>query len=69
MGIKPSVEPVNLLKIILFCYSEGIMTSRKIEAFCKYDTRAFFTLEGSKVPDYTTINRFRKIWRSSRPIY
>lgn len=60
MGRKPAVDPVNLLKILLFCYSEGITTSRKIEEFCKYDTRAFFMLEGSKAPDHTTINRFRK---------
>jgi len=60
MGRKPAVDPANLLKILLFCYSEGITTSRKIEEFCKYDTRAFFMLEGSKAPDHTTINRFRK---------
>lgn len=60
IGRKPAVDPVNLLKILLFCYSEGITTSRKIEEFCKYDTRAFFMLEGSKAPYHTTINRFRK---------
>lgn len=59
-GRKPSVDPVNLLKIIIFCYSEGITSSRKIESFCKYDTRAFYILEGVKAPDHTTINRFRK---------
>lgn len=59
-GRKPSVDPANLLKIILFCYSEGITSSRKIEAFCKYDTRAFYILDGASAPDHTTINRFRK---------
>lgn len=59
-GKKPSVDPVNLLKAIIFCYSEGITSSRKIESFCKYDTRAFYILEGVKAPDHTTINRFRK---------
>lgn len=59
MGRKSVVDPVILLKVLMFCYSEGIYTSRKIEAFCKYDTRAFFLLEGAKAPDHTTINRFR----------
>ena len=59
MGRKPAVDPAILLKILIFCYSEGIYTSRKIEDFCKYDTRAFFLLEGIKAPDHTTINRFR----------
>lgn len=60
LGRKPAVDPVSLLKILLFCYSEGITTSRKIEEFCKFDTRAFVMLEGTKAPDHTTINRFRK---------
>ena len=60
-GRKPVVDPVTLLKILLFCYSEGIYSCRKIEAFCTFDTRAHFLLDGRKPPDHTTINRFRKI--------
>lgn len=60
-GRKPVVDPVTMLKILLFCYSEGIYSCRKIEDFCTYDTRAHFLLDGSKSPDHTTINRFRKI--------
>ena len=59
LGRKPAVDPIVLLKIILFCYSEGIYSCRKIEDFCTYDTRAHFLLQGSKAPDHTTINRFR----------
>jgi len=60
-GRKPVVDPVTMLKILLFCYSEGIYSCRKIEDFCTYDTRAHFLLNGCKAPDHTTINRYRKI--------
>lgn len=60
-GRKPVVDPVTMLKILLFCYSEGIYSCRKIEDFCTYDTRAHFLLDGSKSPDHSTINRFRKV--------
>lgn len=59
-GRKPVVDPETFLKIILFCYSEGIFTCRKIESFCKYDIRAHYILNGQKAPDYTTISRFVK---------
>ena len=28
-GRKPNVSPVTMLQIIIFCYSEGIFSSRK----------------------------------------
>lgn len=58
-GRKPVVDPVTMLKILLFCYSEGIFTARSIEDFCIYDVRAHYLLEGHKAPDHSTINRFR----------
>ena len=58
-GRKPVVDPVTMLKILLFCYSEGIYTTRKIEDFCIYDTRAHYLLQGQKAPDHSSINRFR----------
>lgn len=64
-GRKPAVDPIVLLKILLFCYSEGIYSCRKIEDFCTYDTRALYLLQGAKAPDHTTINRFRNILESS----
>ena len=60
-GRKPVVEPLTMLKIMLFCYSEGIISSRKIEEFCIYDIRAHFILGSAKAPDHSTINRFRKV--------
>lgn len=61
LGRKPVVDPATMLKILIFCYSEGIYSCRKIEEFCTYDIRGHYLLEGSKAPDHTTINRFRKL--------
>ena len=49
-----------MLEIIIYCYSEGIFTSREIEKSCKYDLRIRYLLDGSKAPDHSTINRFRQ---------
>ena len=59
-GRKSTVNPVTMLEIIIFCYSEGIFSSREIEKSCKYDLRIIYLLDGSKAPDHSTINRFRK---------
>ena len=59
-GRKPSVNPVTMLQIIIFCYSEGIFSSREIEKSCKYDLRIKYLLDGQNPPDHSTINRFRQ---------
>ena len=59
-GRKSTVNPVTMLEIIIFYYSEGIFSSREIEKSCKYDLRIRYLLDGSKAPDHSTINRFRK---------
>ena len=59
-GRKPTVNPVTMLQIIIFCYSEGIFTSREIEKSCKYDLRIKYLLDGQTPPDHSTINRFRQ---------
>ena len=59
-GIKPTVNPVTMLQIIIFCYSEGIFSSREIEKSCKYDLRIKYLLDGQNPPDHSTINRFRQ---------
>lgn len=57
-GRKPAVDPVTMLKIMLFSYSTGIYSCRKIEEFCKYDIRAMYILGGRSAPDHSTICRF-----------
>ena len=59
-GRKPTVNPVTMLQIIIFCYSEGIFSSREIEKSCKYDLRIKYLLDGQSPPDHSTINRFRQ---------
>ncbi|OFL17787.1 hypothetical protein HMPREF2782_02710 [Anaerococcus sp. HMSC068A02] len=59
-GRKPKVNPITMLQIIIFCYSEGIFSSREIEKSCKYDLRIKYLLDESKAPDHSTINRFRQ---------
>ena len=49
-----------MLQIIIFCYSEGIFSSREIEKSCKYDLRIKYLLDGQNPPDHSTINRFRQ---------
>ncbi|WP_297687693.1 hypothetical protein [uncultured Anaerococcus sp.] len=36
-GRKPTVNPITMLQIIIFCYSEGIFSSREIKKSCKYE--------------------------------
>ena len=60
-GRKPVLDPVTFLKVLLFCFSEGIFYTRKIEDFCKYDIRGRFLLGGRKAPDHTTICRFQNM--------
>lgn len=60
-GRKPVLDPVTFLKILLFCYSEGIFQSRKIEDFLRYDIRGHFLLAGKRAPDHSTICRFENI--------
>ena len=59
-GRKPTVNPVTMLQIIIFCYSEGIFSSRNIEKSCKYDLRIRYLLDSQQAPDHSTINRFRQ---------
>ncbi|MFP5528739.1 transposase, partial [Peptococcus simiae] len=38
-GRRPACNPVTMLQIIIFCYSEGLFSCRAIEKACKYDLR------------------------------
>ena len=52
-----AIEPRILLKIILYCYSIGIISSRKIAKMCKYKMIAKALAEDLE-PHYTTISNF-----------
>ena len=49
--------PAILLKIILFAYSQGIISSRQIERACR-DHVTFIALSGDQAPHFTTLADF-----------
>ncbi|MCK4839126.1 MAG: transposase [Desulfobulbaceae bacterium] len=50
----PAYAPKILLKIVLFAYSRGIITSRKIARAC-HENMVFVALSANTKPHYTTI--------------
>ncbi|MEW5873531.1 MAG: transposase [Chloroflexota bacterium] len=50
-------SPAMLLKVVLFAYSQGIVSSRGIERACREQV-TFIALSGDSVPHYTTIAAF-----------
>jgi len=53
----PAINPRILLKIIIFCYSIGIIGSRKIAKLCKHHILVKALAEDTE-PHYTTISDF-----------
>jgi transposase len=54
---RPAYHPGVLLKIVLFAYSRGIISSRRIEAACR-DHIVFIALSGDSQPHFSTIAAF-----------
>ena len=53
----PAYDPKVLLKVVLFAYSRGIISSRKIEQACRENV-TFMALACGMVPDHSTIAAF-----------
>ena len=53
----PAYDPAILLKIILYAYSRGITSSRKIEECCR-ENIIFMALSAESTPHFTTIADF-----------
>lgn len=53
----PAYPPALLLKVVLFAYSRGIVSSRAIERACQEQV-TFIALCGDQAPHFTTIARF-----------
>lgn len=49
--------PATLLKLVLFAYSQGVVSSRAIERLCR-DHATFIALSGDSQPHFTTIAGF-----------
>ena len=58
-GGRPAYDPSILLKVLLFGYSEGIRSSRKLDKALGYDLRFMFLAQMSR-PDFHTLARFRR---------
>jgi len=54
----PAFHPVMMLKVLLYAYTHGITSSRRIEAMLEVDI-AFRYLAANNQPDFRTINGFR----------
>ena len=55
---QPPYHPLMMIKLIIFSYTQGIFSCRKMEKAAWYDIR-FMWLCAMQTPDYKTINRFR----------
>ena len=55
----PPFDPQLMVRVLLFGYTTGVRSSRKLEAAC-VDVVAFRWLAGGSAPDYRSIARFRK---------
>lgn len=54
----PAFHPVMMLKVLLYAYTNGVTSSRRIEAMLEVDV-AFRYLAANNQPDFRTINGFR----------
>ncbi|MFN0304004.1 MAG: transposase [Burkholderiales bacterium] len=52
-----ATPPAMLLKVVLFAYAQGIVSSRGIEAACRAHV-TFISLCGDSMPHFTTIANF-----------
>lgn len=57
-GGASSYHPVMLLKVMVYCYTQRIYSSRRIAKAIRENTHCMW-LAGANQPDFRTINRFR----------
>lgn len=55
----PNYDPMSMLKLLIYGYSYGIRSSRKLERAC-YHNVSFIWLMGGLKPDHKTISNFRR---------
>lgn len=56
---NPAYHPAMMLKVLLYGYCVGVMSSRKIQRAC-WDDVAFRVLSADQHPEFNSIARFRK---------
>jgi transposase len=55
---RPGYDPGMMVVLFLYAYANGVVSSRAIERRCREDV-AFRVICANRVPDHTTISRFR----------
>lgn len=60
-GREHEPTPRQMLKILIYAYMNQIYSSRAIETACRRDINFMWLLEGARVPDHSTIARFRSL--------
>lgn len=63
------VSSMNMLKIMLYGYMNGLYSSRDVETACRRDINFMFLLEGASPPDHSTFARFRSCSWANRHNY
>ena len=58
-GGRPGYDPRMMLKLLVYAYSIGMRSSRKIEALCKENV-VFMWVSGWSEPDHSVIAEFRR---------
>ncbi len=58
-GGQPPFHPRMMLTLLLYGYSVGVFSSRKIATRCQTDV-AFRVIVGRDIPDFRTISEFRR---------
>ena len=56
---RTEISPKRLFKILVYGYTNGIYSSRKLEQACRRDVNFLYLLGREKGPDHATIARFR----------
>jgi transposase len=52
LGRNPSVSPKRLFKVMVYAYSQGIYSTRKIEEACRLNLAFQYLLRGDPIPDH-----------------
>ena len=56
---RAAYPPKTMVALLFYAYCTGVRSSRKIEQACQENV-AFKVITGGRVPDHTTISRFRR---------